>query len=125
MRQYLSRTMAITLCVGLIVGCGATVTEEPEQQPADEAEAIEDAVVELVDVAAGGSEYDPPVAVEQIPEGAFYCPMETVHYASLEAGTCPACGMELVEKATSAEEEVPDDSTAQQKVQEGYEIADE
>lgn len=55
---------------------------------------------EFVEVAADGTTFDPPVAVEKIPDGAWMCDMGTVHYASKEKGEgkCPSCGMALVEK---------------------------
>ena len=53
-----------------------------------------------VQVAAGGSRFDPPVRVDQLPTGVWYCDMGTVHYASTEAGEgrCPVCGMALTHR---------------------------
>ena len=50
-----------------------------------------------VAVAPEGSTFDPPVRVDQLPTGVWYCDMGTVHYARLEEGDgrCPVCGMTL------------------------------
>ncbi len=62
-----------------------------------------DEQAELVDVPADGTEYDPSVTAEQIPEGAWHCNMNgKVHYAATNEGDgeCPVCGMDLVEKGS-------------------------
>jgi glucose/arabinose dehydrogenase len=53
-----------------------------------------------VKVAKGGTEFDPPVKMKQIPDGAWVCDMGTVHYARLEKGDgkCPLCKMDLTQK---------------------------
>lgn len=52
-----------------------------------------------VEVAADGTKFDPPVKKDQIPAGAWFCDMGTVHYAQTDAGEkCPLCGMKLVVK---------------------------
>lgn len=53
----------------------------------------------MVQVSAEGTRFDPPVPLAQIPPGVWYCPMEPVHYASLQQGdgSCPVCGMTLVQ----------------------------
>lgn len=87
--------------------------EDDEGAEADDegAEADDDAEAQLekVEVAADGTEFDPPVEKEQIPEGAWICDMGTVHYAQKEEGdaTCPLCNMDLV-----AHGEADDDSHA-------------
>lgn len=49
-----------------------------------------------VEVSADGTKFDPPIKAEQLPEGAFYCDMGTVHYAQMTPGEkCPTCGMKL------------------------------
>jgi len=55
----------------------------------------------MVEVAEGGSEFDPPVAKSQIPDGTWICDMGTVHYAATESGSCPLCGMRLTEHNAS------------------------
>lgn len=65
-----------------------------------EEEAEEEAPAEKVEVATGGTEFDPAVQPEQLPDGAYYCDMGTVHWASTEKpedGKCPLCGMKLKE----------------------------
>lgn len=50
---------------------------------------------------AEGQKFEPPIKVEEVPDGAWYCDMGTVHYARSEKGdgTCPLCKMALKEKA--------------------------
>lgn len=65
---------------------------------------------QLVEISAEGTRFDPPVGVEQIPAGAYYCDMGgSVHYASTEAGdgSCPVCGMFLTQGDPSTEEVGP------------------
>jgi hypothetical protein len=75
--------------------------------PATEPEPVaeEGAVLPPVEVSAEGTEFEPPVQVAQLPDGVWYCDMGTVHYARAEAGdgTCPKCGMKLVQKAAAVE----------------------
>jgi hypothetical protein len=105
-------SMRKTLCVAFVVavvslaaGCGGGPVETVDvvvddgsgSPPAGVQEGAAPAL-ELVEVAADGTEFDPPVQPEQIPEGAWYCDMGTVHYARLERGDgkCARCGMNLV-----------------------------
>lgn len=57
-----------------------------------------------IEVSAKGTTFDPPIEVEQVPEGAYYCDMGTVHYARTEKGdgTCALCGMALKHKVKSS-----------------------
>ena len=51
-----------------------------------------------MDVSAEGVKFDPPVKPAQLPAGAWYCDMGTVHWAATdrpEDGNCPVCGMKL------------------------------
>lgn len=82
-----------SLCVALsLVAC-----EKPSPEPAPPAQAQK---VEPVKLSAQGQKFEPPVAVEAIPEGGWYCDMGTVHYARSEEGDgkCPLCHMTLKEK---------------------------
>ena len=60
---------------------------------------------EKVKLTAGGTTFDPPVEVAEIPAGAYMCDMGTVHYARMEkkADPCPVCGMALVRKEAGGE----------------------
>jgi len=111
-----------------LAACGGPATEQPAgttDQPTDVATtttAAEPAVepLEMVEVTAEGVELEPPVQVEQIPDGAWYCPMETVHYARMEQGdgVCPICSMDLVQKVAAAapvEEPVEGEAPATEK----------
>jgi hypothetical protein len=53
-----------------------------------------------VEVPAEGKKFDPPVQVGQLPVGAWYCDMGTVHWAQMNEGnhTCPFCKMDLKQK---------------------------
>lgn len=75
-----------------------------DEAPADPEEGVAKEVV-LVEVAAEGTEFDPAVEPAQIPEGAWYCDMGTVHYARGEKGDgkCAVCGMMLKQKTAGAE----------------------
>ena len=54
----------------------------------------------MVAVTPEGARLDPAVKPEQIPAGAWYCDMGTVHYARGEKGDgkCPLCKMDLKQK---------------------------
>lgn len=72
--------------------------EAEEGEPEDEEEADEEDPAEKVEVAKGGTEFDPAVEPEQLPDGAWYCDMGTVHWAGMDKpddGKCPVCGMKL------------------------------
>ncbi|MFV2071849.1 MAG: hypothetical protein ACC742_04245 [Thermoanaerobaculales bacterium] len=113
MRRMLFVMFAVVV-FALSIGCGAQPAEETEdvvaapiaEQPAPSAE--EATTLEMVEVAAEGAEFDPPVLAEQLPDGAWYCGMDTVHYARMDEGDgkCGVCGMNLTQKE-AAEESVP------------------
>ncbi len=67
--------------------------------PAEAAAAADD----KVEVPKEGKKFEPPVKPEQIPGGAWYCDMGTVHYARGEEGDgkCPLCHMKLKKKAAA------------------------
>ncbi len=102
-------TLGLAVVFGLALGCGQpgttstpdTATDEATEAPA----VIEPATVEMVEVAPEGTEFEPPVTIDQIPEGAWYCAMGTVHYARMDEGDgkCAVCGMNLTHKVASAE----------------------
>lgn len=74
-----------------------------DDQATDEAD---DDSLAMVEVSDEGTEFDPPVEKEQIPEGAYICDMGTVHYARMEEGdgTCPLCNMDLVPHGAAADD---------------------
>ena len=53
-----------------------------------------------VEVPAAGKKFEPPVRVEQLPAGAWYCDMGTVHWAQMNEANhvCPFCKMDLKQK---------------------------
>lgn len=90
---------------------GATSPVEPTSASAQQvqAEPAEDAhqqhhpaesQASTVEVSEDGTQFDPPVSPEQIPSGAWMCSMMgQVHYASMQPGDCPICGMHLTQQA--------------------------
>lgn len=81
--------------------------EAPESMPSDHGHMEMDGAEGMVELTAEGAQFDPPVSVDQIPDGAWMCLMGTVHYASLEQGdgSCPVCGMHLTQKTSGEAEE--------------------
>lgn len=74
----------------------------PASTPADTA-----ATPAEVTVAAEGTEFDPAVTPDQLPDGAWMCVMEgKVHYAALDEGEgkCPVCSMNLTQKEAASPE---------------------
>jgi Cu(I)/Ag(I) efflux system membrane fusion protein len=61
-----------------------------------------------------GKRFEPPVKPGEIPAGAWYCPMDTVHFAQPDKGdgSCPVCGMNLEKKQSSKDSGTTDDSAA-------------
>jgi hypothetical protein len=53
-----------------------------------------------VEVPAEGKKFEPPVRVQQLPAGAWYCDMGTVHWAQMNEANhvCPFCKMDLKQK---------------------------
>lgn len=105
----------VVVAVAASIGCGARseeqteevtaapIAEQPEPSAAEGAPALE-----MVELTAEGTEFDPPIQAEQLPDGAWYCDMGTVHYARTDQGDgkCALCGMNLVQQE-AAEESVP------------------
>lgn len=66
--------------------------------PAESTPEVETTPTAKVEVAAKGQKFDPAIKPEQLPSGAWYCDMGTVHWAATEKpenGKCPECGMML------------------------------
>ncbi|TXD38127.1 hypothetical protein FRC98_04310 [Lujinxingia vulgaris] len=85
-----------------------TQAEAPAEAEAEEAAAPAEGEAEelpMVEVSAEGTEFDPPVQPEQIPEGVYYCDMGTVHYAIANDGStrCTLCNMMLTKKGADGE----------------------
>lgn len=95
---------ALMMC-GLLACDSEPTSSPPAAAPSTEAAPAATPAVaatpptEMVEVAATGSQFDPPVGKEQVPEGAWICDMGTVHYAAMDKpeGGCPLCGMDLVQ----------------------------
>ncbi len=88
-------TVFLFFWLSVLTGCddkpADTATSEvkaPASSASDEAK---------VTVSAEGTKFDPAIDKAQLPEGVWYCDMQTVHYASQSEGDgkCPVCGMKL------------------------------
>ena len=116
----MKNVMYILLSVALVatLGCGASEAPAPDTTAdatvTDTAVTTPDVPAEpvMVEVAAEGTAFDPPVEVAQLPDGAWYCDMGTVHYARMDQGDgkCAECGMDLVQKVAVVAE--PTDEAA-------------
>ena len=109
------RIFALVIVTSLALwSCGAAEPPTPEPETAapttDVATEVE---LPMVEVAAEGTEFDPPVEVSQLPDGVWYCDMGTVHYASLQPGECPLCGMDLVHKGVAGDAPAGEDLPAE------------
>lgn len=96
------RTIVLTLCLAFtVLGCDNTKKTTTETKVK-----AKPAAAETVTVSKTGTTFDPPVQIAQIPPGAHYCDMGTVHYARLDKGDgkCTECGMMLKTKPGKAKE---------------------
>ena len=72
--------------------------DNPTTPPADSTPKAKTGDTKTVEVTAKGQKFDPAIKPEQLPAGAWYCDMGTVHWAATEkpeGGKCPECGMML------------------------------
>ena len=99
------RILALVVVTSVALwSCGATEAPAPAPEPeAPTVEIVTEVELPIVEVAAEGTEFDPAVEVVQLPDGVWYCDMGTVHYATLQPGECPLCGMDLVQKHAAGE----------------------
>jgi len=92
-----------------VLGCGDKAEVQSPEEKAQElvAHAMNTAAgqggdenLAPVEVTAQGTRFDPPVQISQIPDGAWFCDMGTVHYARTEKGDgrCAVCGMRLSQR---------------------------
>jgi hypothetical protein len=104
--RILRLNVVLFFAIAAIFACGGqadpakrpeAVAAEKVQQALDAGKMNGESSTGVVEVLPTGSEFDPPVRVDQIPTGAWYCDMGTVHYARLTKGDgrCPRCGMNL------------------------------
>jgi len=99
----LFRCMCLT-SIALIGSLAIISCSKPKEQgeKAISAGSVSDPAVKSaqVEVPAEGKKFAPPVRVEQLPAGAWYCDMGTVHWAQMNEGnhTCPLCKMDLKQK---------------------------
>lgn len=108
--------LVLALTTLVLIGCGAKepagptpdeIAAQKVQQAMEAGQMEPGAPVEIVEVADDGTVFDPPVQVDQIPDGAWYCDMGTVHYARMTEGDgrCAECGMTLTHKGTHEADE--------------------
>ncbi len=111
MKRFITTSaLSLGLLVG-IVALGATTVacKEPTQQTAAEETVVAQNTVvatDTVEVKKDGNEFNPKIAVSQLPDGAWYCDMGGVHYARMDKGDgkCASCGMKLNQKGGSEDE---------------------
>jgi glucose/arabinose dehydrogenase len=123
MKTTTDRARALVCALMLVgaLGCDSNKadtasTSEPAatEEPASETPAKDEGASKTpakpasgkAEVTKEGSKFDPPIAKAEVPEGAYYCDMGTVHYARMEEGDgkCPLCGMALVHEQPGAED---------------------
>lgn len=92
MRNLIVGLLALTAC-----GTAAPPAAPPAASPPEATAPLGRPA--SVEVPMGGKRFEPAVSSAQIPEGAWYCDMGTVHYARMHEGDgeCPVCGMALVQ----------------------------
>lgn len=89
------------------LGCGKSAPAATATPHAVEAQAVAAPAPPAVPgggvvvITAEGTRFAPPIRPEQLPKGAWFCDMGTVHYArTVEGdGKCPLCHMKLKHKA--------------------------
>ena len=84
-----------------LIGCGKRPVQDDKSSIVGSV-ASPSATVKLakVEVPPEGKRFSPPVQVAQVPTGAWYCDMGTVHWAQMNEGNhlCPICKMDLKRK---------------------------
>lgn len=100
-------TFSVGLMAGLSVGCGPK-PKPAEHAPKSAASEVPPATRSASgqwEIPAAGARFAPPVKVDEIADGAWYCDMGTVHYAQRDAGdkTCKLCKMKLKHKVAAAQ----------------------
>ncbi len=101
----------VVAAIAIFVASGSSVSSDTDREPLPGEAIVDEEALELVEVAADGTHFDPPVEGAQIPAGVWICDMNTVHYASQNEGDgrCPVCGMHLtIQQLTEAEEQAPE-----------------
>ena len=96
----------LALCLALLIaacdgGSSTPSTPSTSTPPAKPAlETVAPPASGPVALTAAGVKIDPPAALDQLPDGAWYCDMGTAHFGATEKndGKCPLCGMDLQHK---------------------------
>ncbi len=104
-KVHFFRLSLLTLLVGVpLAACGTGDSRVAELM--SDHHGMESMSQDLVKVAREGSRFDPAVTVSQIPDGAWMCDMNGVHYAALDQGDgkCPVCGMKLKKRSQQGDE---------------------
>ncbi len=100
-RNEKMRTVLLALALAGLMACGKTVEPAPSAPVASASPPAVAPAAAIVAVAAEGTRFDPAIRPDQVPPGAWYCDMGTVHYARLVEGDgrCGICAMKLKHKA--------------------------
>ena len=94
----LSRVPPLFLLLFTLGACSDSSTEAPSA--AGELKTVAPPATGMVELTAAGVKIEPPAKKDQIPDGAWYCDMGSVHFAATEEGDgkCDICRMDLVHK---------------------------
>ncbi len=94
--SLLALTALVVTVSSVQLGCSKPKSDGEAPTPS----AISQANLSPVQVPAEGKEFKPPIRAEQLPSGAWYCDMGTVHWAQMNENnhTCPICKMDLKKK---------------------------
>lgn len=91
---------SLLLCVALLlIAVPAAACDSGDSGKTDTATVTKPAPAKI-----GAVTHDPPISKEEVPDGAWYCDMGTVHYHRGEKGDgkCPVCSMDLKHKDAKA-----------------------
>ncbi len=104
----MNRILTLFLCSALCVFVCACESKTSQKTTSNDAQAssptqetgtpLKEAQKEsTIEVSEKGTTFDPPIKIEDVPKGAYYCDMGTVHYARRVKGDgkCALCGMTL------------------------------
>ncbi len=93
----LAATVTVFACAGAQLSCDKSGSGNGITPTAASSST---AKLPVVDVPPDGKKFDPPIQPKQVPAGAWYCDMGTVHWAQMKQGngTCPICKMDLKQR---------------------------
>ena len=89
-----------TTMMAMMVGLACVALAGCDRDSGSAATSTQAASSAKTDDLAGGTKHDPPVEVDAVSAGQWYCDMGTVHYSRADEGDgkCALCGMKLKHK---------------------------